>query len=228
MAKKQLAIRYSQLAHCKIAINHRFLEIDLLRTLAVLLMIIFHTAYDLSTFYNWDIHLAGPVWQTLRIITASLFLIISGVSMQFSRTPFRRALKLLSCAVLITIVTYLYDPSTYIYFGILHCIGFGMLVLIPLQKYKKITIPLGIGIAMIPAMAPPHPTLDFYPPIPWIGLMFVGYGVGHYIYKRKQWELKIENCTLLTYFTFPGRHALLIYLVHQPIILVVLHMIFAN
>ncbi len=168
--------------------NTRITEIDLLRTIAIALMVIYHVAFDLWAFYDFDIDLFGNAWQTLRIITASLFLLVSGASAQFSNRPFRRAGIVLGCAVLISIVTYIYDPDTFIYFGILHCIGIGMLLLIPLKRFKELLIPLGILLLLLPTPNAPLPTLDYYPLIPWFGLMLIGSGLSHYLYIRNQFS----------------------------------------
>ncbi|MAE68412.1 MAG: heparan-alpha-glucosaminide N-acetyltransferase [Candidatus Peribacteraceae bacterium] len=205
----------------------RITEIDLLRTVAIILMVIYHTAYDLYTFYDWHINLWGESWQTFRIITASLFLILSGIATNFSSKPLRRALIVLACAVLISITTYLYDPTTFIYFGILHCIGLGMLLLIPLKKLRELNILIGIAIlTLIPQIPAPLPTLDYYPIIPWIGLMMIGSGIGYYLYIRNNLRLPITYH--LSLITLPGRHALLIYVLHQPIILATLALLYSR
>jgi len=204
--------------------KERITEIDLLRTLAIALMVIFHTAYDLWAFYDWQIDIWGTQWQILRILTASLFLILAGVSSNFSRRPLKRSLIVIACALLISAVTYVYDSNTFIYFGILHCIGFGMLLLIPLKHLKEFNILLGIAVVtLLPTPNPPLPTLDYYPLIPWFGLMLIGAGLGHYLYIR-------NNFSTFQYFSIsvlvlPGRHALLIYMIHQPILLAVLYLL---
>lgn len=196
----------------------RLVEIDALRTIAIMLMVVFHAAYDLRMFYGWNIDLFGDAWQTLRILTASLFLIVSGVATNLSSHPLKRACIVIGCALLVSGATFLYQPSNFIYFGILHCIGLGMLMLIVLKPAKEFNIALGIAVMMLPYIPAPMATLDYYPPTPWLGLMLIGAGLGHYLYVRKKIQLPLPQTVL----TLPGRHSLLIYLVHQPIIMGVL------
>jgi uncharacterized membrane protein len=187
------------------------------------MMVVYHAAYDLYVFYDWNFDLWGENWQTFRVMTASLFLIVSGIAVNFSTRSLKRALIVLACALLISAVTYLYDPRTFIYFGILHCIGLGMMLLIPLRKLKELNILIGIAIlTLLPTPNAPFPTLDYYPLLPWFGLMMIGAGLGHYLYIRN--DLRIFRFPL-SVFSFPARNALLIYMVHQPILLGILWII---
>jgi uncharacterized membrane protein len=206
----------------------RHTEIDLLRTIAIVLMVIYHAAYDLHAFYEWNIDLAEPVWETLRVTTVSLFLLLSGISSQFSRHPLKRSAVVLGCAALISIVTYLYDPDTFIRFGILHCIGFGMLLLITLKKLKEINIVFGLLILLYQEQLSiinyqfsilAKPALDYYPLIPWFGLMLIGAGIGHFLYIRKNFVfVQTQNIASLL-----GKYSLVIYMIHQPILLALLY-----
>ena len=95
--------------------KERITEIDVLRTIAIVMMIIYHTAFDLRSFYSWDIDLFGRSWEVFRVITVSAFLLASGMSSQLSSRPLRRAAIVLGYALLISAVTYIYDPNTFIY-----------------------------------------------------------------------------------------------------------------
>jgi len=198
----------------------RIIEIDLLRSIAIAMMVIYHAAFDLWSFYNWNINLYGAPWETFRIITVSLFLLCSGMSSQFSSHPLRRVAIVLGSAGLISLATYIYSPNMFIYFGILHCIGLGMIVMIPLKKIKEWNILFGILVLLIPSIPAPLDTLDYYPPTPWLGLILIGSGLSYFLYKRNRYRL-LKNIPSL--FTIPGRYALPIYIIHQPILLILLY-----
>ncbi len=63
---------------------------------------------------------------------------------------------------------------------------------------------------------------DYFPLIPWFFLFLVGIYAGK-IYLSKKPKLKIKSNNPLC---FLGRHSLLIYMLHQPIIYIVLSLIF--
>ena len=158
---------------------------------------------------------------------------------------------MLGIGYLITIVTYLMDPNTYIRFGILHCISISMMLL-PLFKPLKhwaavfglLLIQLGIFAHQTPVdhpwflplgmMPSSFTTLDYYPLLPWFGFVMIGLSIGETFYKNRKAQCCIlhslasvalaENAAFCI-FAWPGKHALIIYLVHQPIILGLLWLI---
>ncbi|MCK5019794.1 MAG: DUF1624 domain-containing protein [Candidatus Peribacteraceae bacterium] len=194
-----------------------------MRTIAIVMMIVFHFIYDLNEFTNITINIKSEGMEIFKIITASLFLFVAGISTNFSKNQFKRALIVIGAGIIITLTTYIYNPNTFIRFGILHCIGVGMLILIPLNKLKELNILLGLFILMIPIQfPPPHTTLDYYPLLPWLAVMLIGFGIGHYLFVRKNIFQKKSYSKSLSNLTFLGRHTLLIYMIHQPIIIGVL------
>ena len=232
----------------------RYPELDVSRSLAILMMVVYHIAFDLAYYRGWDIDLQGTNWQAFRMLIATMFLSLAGISFAISweRTKAnglpapkaylkyaKRSLFVLSFAMLITAATYISDPSTYIRFGILHMIGTSILLL-PLFRRLKPIINVIIGIAFfaaeIPILAilsnihfslsifhfPLMPagvtTLDYYPLIPWFGIILLGTALGDLLYVRATATAKPAN-RIFYFLGFPGRHTLLIYMIHQPIIL---------
>ena len=81
---------------------------------------------------------------------------------------------------------------------------------------SPILIPTGIIMKCTPNMA------DYMPLFPWIGVFMVGALVGRVAYKDKKTVMPYKNNItrkITAPFEFIGRHSLVIYIVHQPIVI---------
>jgi len=63
----------------------RYPEIDLVRGIAILMMILFHTVFDLFFFRILPVEVYSGFWRYFALATASLFLLIVGISLTISR-----------------------------------------------------------------------------------------------------------------------------------------------
>jgi uncharacterized membrane protein len=137
-------------------------------------------------------------------------------------------------------VTWIALGDDYVRFGILHCIAVAMLVgplLLPLGPVNLILawgVLLG-GMALlrgpesdIPGLlvfgVPPEggAGVDWYPLLPWLAPVLVGLVVGQALYPggvRGPWGARLPTPRWARPVGVPGRHALPIYLVHQPILI---------
>ena len=220
--------------------------------MAVLLMVVYHGAYDLTAYYGWNLDLFGPGWTILEKGTASLFLGLVGVSfaVAWDRTrqargtraavarTVRRAAVVLAGSVLVSIATYVVDPATFVRFGILQAIGTSMLLLPLFVPLRELAAVVGVGIIALgwlvaPVAAPSilllpfgvmpagFASVDYFPLVPWFGVVLIGYAIGTFVYVRKHrpagWSRLGGSST--TILAWPGRHALPIYLIHQPLLL---------
>ncbi|MEK7563377.1 MAG: heparan-alpha-glucosaminide N-acetyltransferase [Patescibacteria group bacterium] len=230
-----------------ISSQHRYPEIDLLRTAAILGMIVYHTVYDLSEFYGWDIDPMRTGWWIFARSTAILFLLVSGASNTIansrSETIWRRTLmragQILTAALVVTAATYFIDASTYIRFGILHCIAVSVFVLPLFRKFRQWNVPLGclmivLGYAaaemhintslLLPLglMPPNFASLDYFPLLPWFGVVLIGSAFADFLYIHKEFPgmrlppFASALCSRVSHWS------LIVYLVHQPIILLIL------
>lgn len=108
------------------AAGQRFWQIDALRGLALLNMLVYHTMYDwvyifghASGWYDiWSTHC--HVWQ--QYICWS-FILLSGYSFTLSRRPLKNGLLTAACAVVLTVATAVAMPEEVIWFGVLHLLG---------------------------------------------------------------------------------------------------------
>lgn len=241
----------------------RFSELDQLRTLAIIGMVVYHAAYDLASFYGWNIDINHVGWLILERTVAITFLLLVGISfaISYSRTKsdqiwrkfLKRGLIVFGCGMLVSVATYIVDPTTYVRFGILHLIGLSI-ILLPLFARRKMKNPIFVfgacpelveriilvifvffvifkiptsgTTALIPLGFPPSDfqTVDYFPLFPWFGFVLIGLALGNTFYvKNIQWRnhLPKQLTTHHSLITHPSRFALLIYLVHQPMLLAV-------
>lgn len=216
----------------------RIWEIDLARGILIILMIILHILFNLEYFYKVPINYSYGFVNIVRVIVASSFILISGVSTSFSKNSFKRGLMVFFVAIIITIITYIFDNDAYIIFGILHMLGVCMMISPILKRFNisRLFILLIILILinhmifkiqiknnyffMLGLRNEDFISLDYYPLLPWSSIFIVGILLNKIIYKKKKsiFSFQIKD----NFISFLGRNSLLVYIVHQPIILVVM------
>lgn len=251
--------------------SKRFIEIDFLRGLAVLGMVIFHLFFVLDYFEVVASEMYEGWWLVLARSVQFVFLGLVGVSLALSRQKadsqrtggietakasivkefysrqIRRVFWVLAMAMLVTLFTYAAVPGAYVKFGILHFIAVSIFLLMFLASRKWLNLFLGIAallvafsIRNIEVTAPLlYPlgfdfvginTLDYFPIFPWISMPLFGIFLGNFFYggfQRRLWVKKFicfESGFLCKGpVLFLGKHALLIYMLHIPLILLMLY-----
>jgi uncharacterized membrane protein len=207
----------------------RYESIDILRALAIILMIIFHGSYDLNLFGYVSINFGSdPFWWTFPRVIVFLFLLPMGQSLQLAhrdqiKWPLikKRMIKLSLCAVIISVATYAAFPSKWIYFGTLHCIAVCTLLALPFldRPILSLITSLVIGVPLLFGFKWPwpqmeHSSMDYIPALPWLGVVLLGI----FTIKLNLHRLPIPNFPLKGFFLKIAKHSLLIYLVHQPVL----------
>jgi len=209
---------------------------DAMRGLAVILMVIHHFFYDLVVFCGAPWWLFGnSVFNFLHYIFAGLFILLSGVSSNFSRSNVKRGLKALACAAVITVVTVLMEMD--IWFGVLHllsaCMIFYGLTRTFWEKLPAWVVPvlsvagvlatghmvMGIpteqpGLWMFGLTTADFVSTDYFPLLPWAFVFWFGTWAGRYVKAGKlpAWFYAARAPRLAAV----GRKSLLIYVLHQP------------
>ncbi len=221
----------------------RFWELDFLRGTAIVLMIIFHFLWDLNYFKIIEIELYSGLSGLIQLTSAFLFLFIVGVvltinywsSKNYVKKFLTRGTTIFGTGLIITIVTIVFFPNKFIYFGILHLIGLSIIISILFVNKKKLNLILGMILLLIPKIinlqtiqtqifflgtGTIKPTLDYYPLIPWFGIILIGISFGNTFYSKLNPLIKIKKPKnkLISLIELIGKHSLLIYLIHQPII----------
>ncbi|MGN1306675.1 MAG: heparan-alpha-glucosaminide N-acetyltransferase [Faecousia sp.] len=231
--------------------KQRIWELDALRGICILGMIVVHSFFDLS--YFGGISLTLPGWFVfIRQYGHVLFVLISGICVTLASRSFQRGVVVFGAGLLITYVTMFMDQilgfsNMRIWFGILHMLGLCMM-LYPLFKrlpswalavfgvtfvalgfwFETFTVsvdflfPLGLRSGGI------FTGSDYFPIFPGFGWFLVGAFLGKTVYRKKQSLLPRVNAenAVLRFFRFCGKHSLVIYLAHQPILSILTLLIF--
>lgn len=214
---------------------HRIWEIDLFRTIAIILMVIFHLIFDLNNFAGLKINYMSGFWHWEGKASALLFIFLAGISSGFSRNTVKRGIKVLTFAMVITAATFIFYREQYIRFGILHLLGTCMVLFPLLKKINNEVLFIGAmaaAFAAIPVenittgtglflpvgiMYNGFTTLDYYPLFPYISVFMLGVLVYKLHYYKKQSFLKLDYEN--KYISIISKKSLAIYLIHQPVLI---------
>lgn len=222
----------------------RILWLDMARALAVLGMVIYHFTFDLGMFgFIAPSTAVTGFWAIFARTVAGSFLALAGFSLYLTHQngvrwpPFLRRFRLLVVSSLaITVVTWFAMLEQFIFFGILHSIALSSLlglaflrlpwgvtllvatVVIALpQFYRDVAFdtPFLVWLGLSPAFPP---TMDFEPVFPWFGAFLLGMAAAQAMLARGPLTLRMPSARMAR-LTWPGRNSLLIYLLHQPIMI---------
>lgn len=230
--------------------NKRFWEIDFLRGIAILMMVIFHLVYDLSVFGSFNFDVFSGFWLYFGKTTAIIFLLLVGISLTISynihrQTYFhflKRGMILLFYALILTLVTWIFLKERYIRFGILHLIGTSILIVYPFLRLKWKNLFWSIIFILLGFYFNQHNsdidfflplkfkntnlnTVDFYPFLPWFGVIIGGVFLGNVFLPKYKSSIDLSPYLFIKFLFFLGRRSLLIYFIHQPILLLLLLLI---
>ena len=230
----------------------RIWELDVLRGVCILGMVVVHLIYDLQTFFSLPFLADSRLFDLIKQWGGVLFLLISGICVTLGSHPVRRGLIVFACGLLCSAVTAgmyflnMADKSIIIYFGVLHCLGVCML-LWPLFKRLPVWALglLGLGLTVLglwisgnvvvdfPWLIPlglvpgDFASSDYFPLLSNLGCFLVGAFLGKTLYRKKETLLPRVNPAnpVLAFFTRLGKWSLPVYLLHQPVITGLLYLI---
>ncbi|MBE6957639.1 MAG: DUF1624 domain-containing protein [Ruminococcaceae bacterium] len=194
----------------------RIWELDVLRGICILGVLVVHFIYDLVQLYQlvqWEY---PPLFSFIKQWGGVLFLLLSGICVTLGSHSVRRGIVVFACGLIISAVTYgMYhfgfaDKIIIIYFGVLHCLGTCML-LWPTYKntpwwgllfHGLFLVVLGLYLDgllhsrqlvidspwLISLGLPPQgfASSDYFPLLPNLGFFLIGSAIGKTLYKKKE------------------------------------------
>ncbi len=204
--------------------RNRFWEIDLLRTVAIAMMITFHTLYLLNFFDIRNTGVPAPpygFWWWFPRATGGLFIFTAGVSLTIAYSKvrriwafMRRGLEIFAWGMGITLITWLISREGYVRFGILHFFGIAFILAPFFTRFRFINLVVGaalmaagiyLQVQRVYVDFPwlfwlgllPHSfwTWDYWPLLPWFGLFLVGMFCGTMLYPQGNRRFGIPEFT---------------------------------
>ncbi len=221
------------------------------RGAALAAMAVYHFSWDLSFYGLADIPVAsGTGWIVFARMIAGSFLALVGVSLVLAARGGiawpgygRRLAQIVAAAAAITVATWFAFPETYIFFGILHAVAlFSVLALAFLRLPPVLTLAAAALAFAAPSLVSDPlfdqswllwtglgtyfpPSNDYVPLFPWFGTTLTGLALARLAEGAGFWDRLAgwrPDTALARLASFAGRHSLLVYLAHQPVLLVLL------
>lgn len=226
--------------------------VDAARGVALIAMTVFHFSWDLAMFRFIDpavMTSTGMIWFARTIAGSFLFLVgfslflAHGKGIRWSNF-INRLVWVAGAAAIITAATYFATPDAYIFFGILHSIALSSILgLAALRLDWRITGILSLFFLFgkhwltTPVLDAPTwwwtglsqivPTSnDFVPIFPFFGMVLAGIAVARLAYENRIIpRLSQINCSghICEMLIFIGRHSLVYYLLHQPVLILLVY-----
>ena len=229
--------------------------IDRLRGIAILLMIVYHFIFDLwflGFLGSESTVLEEPVTIVIQRSAQFLFLSLVGTSLflfakknqsnsKIQTKFYRRVAILLLSSIAMSVGSYLFAPNAWIRFGVLHFITVSTILLWPIVNKPIIQVGL-ISTVLIATpflaeisqtnkllsmigIAPANfATLDHFALFPWLALPLLGLFIANLFEKYNLWKY-LQTKNQQNFLNKIGKKSLIIYLLHQPILIGLLQLI---
>lgn len=222
-------------------------KLDALRGMALIGMIFFHANYLLEeVFHISSIYPSDTFWYILGRTVAIAFIMVAGVSFflwtqgkndsQILRNTIKRSAILALVAGGISFFTNYFFYEQRISWGIIHFFALSSILGFFMRRFWSFNFLIGIlciilwfflsyievnTSVFIPLGIYPwtYFSSDYYPLIPWFGYYLLGYGWASFLYSKKSLSSLIEwKIFLGNFLAFFGKHSLVIYVCHVPIL----------
>lgn len=242
----------------------RFLSLDVIRGICIILMILDHFVLMVIKF-NTILSCDNLFWinliafcrnvinngarKVVRYIVVSCFFIVSGISCSLSKSNFRRGIKLAIYAIAINIITYtiywLFKFDIRVEFGVIHFYAASVLIWSIFEKLQKFAVRISFYLVLLftsvlifaikPTLSTSNILLpigipekgyiyqfDYFPLFPWISIFLIGGLIGENYFKTKEAKHRRVLTRLLSPLLYVGQHGLGIYIIHLPLLIILI------
>tara|TARA_B100000214_G_scaffold215900_1_gene156865 strand:- start:4831 stop:5553 length:723 start_codon:yes stop_codon:yes gene_type:complete len=236
----------------------RYEEIDVLKGVAVICMIIFHFFYFPNQYGFKEIEYNTITLKIIAKVAQIIFITCVGINLVFAKKKtndasyhLKRIGKIACYAILMSLFTYYVFQERYVKFGILHFVAFSSLLLFTfvdnVETMKVITTILAL-LFVLNKIKPelfriiPSPlafisgfyndrysAVDHFPILPWGFLICLGVFIGHYLLNNEiNTPNYIKNNPVSEVLKNIGKRSLEIYAVHWAILYVIYCIIYSK
>ena len=154
-----------------------------------------------------------------------------------------RGTSIVAAGMVITAVTLILIPRAPVLFGVLHCIGVSILLSPLFFRYRRLLPFAGAAVILPGVLAlpvegpslllplgvypPGFSSLDWVPLFPWMGVVMLGIALGDTLYPGGKRGFRVPSSLpdVPRAALWPGRHSLLLYFLHQPVLLSLLSLL---
>ncbi|MEJ2688556.1 MAG: heparan-alpha-glucosaminide N-acetyltransferase [Deltaproteobacteria bacterium] len=229
--------------------NKRLWEIDSLRGIAVCAMVLSNFLFDLFFFVGLSLSPEGWPGILARLTAGTfIFLVGVSLTLSYARRKtrphaywwyLRRGIGIVLLGIVVTVATWFAAGTQLVLFGVLHLIGVSIVISYPFFNWRMANIILGLAVFaggiflkrvavhtlwLLPFGLSPANfiSVDYAPLFPWWGLVLIGIGIGNLLYpggKRRYALPDLSANKLISMLSFAGRHSLIVYFAHQPLLL---------
>jgi len=194
--------------------SKRFLEIDFIRGIGIILMVIFHFVFQMTFLGLSNVDAWSGGWLVMARVVQFIFVFSTGMTLKISydrrskdknkpvKSKLMHAGKIFALGMVITLITWILFRDQFVVFGILHFYGAAIVLGLPFLKLKPILNAL-FGILIFAITGPvinldysnniffpiggfreDFITLDYFPLLPWFGLFLMGVAFAGWFYKN--------------------------------------------
>ncbi|MBD8689301.1 MULTISPECIES: heparan-alpha-glucosaminide N-acetyltransferase [unclassified Rhizobium] len=224
--------------------------LDTLRGIALIAMASYHFTWDLEMFGYLDPGTATQGWWRLYARgIASTFLFLAGFSLYLAHrrgvhwpSYGKRFAMVAGAALLISVATYFAVPDGWIFFGILHNIATASLIGLLFLRLPFFVTLVFAALALIAprylssdafnpiwlswiglSTAPPRSN-DYVPLLPFLAPFLLGLAISQFVTPRGWLDRFRKPSGRKNILALFGRHSLLFYLVHQPVLIAIVYL----